>query len=94
MTLGVIIGYLVGTQIIKMPRLRNLLSPKDVGTVNKWLEHYGWPTFSLTRSIPVLAEVSVMLAGASRISFGKVVLFTTPANLAIAVVYSLLFVEL
>lgn len=41
------------------------------------------------RSIPVLAEMSVLAAAAAKVPLSRILLATVPANLVIAVVYSL-----
>jgi membrane protein DedA with SNARE-associated domain len=51
-------------------------------------DRYGDWALILSRPIPVLAEASVFLAGASRAPFRRVFLLTTLANVGISIVYS------
>ncbi len=90
MVLGVCIGYLVGAQIIRIPYMDRVLKVEDVKEIRHFSEQYGLLSLSLARPIPVVAEVSVMVAGASKIPFSKVVVYTLPANGLVAFGYSTL----
>lgn len=90
MTLGVVIGYLVGAKAATIPYIDSLFREEEIRIVNEYSSKYGLLSLSIARPIPVLAEVSVMMAGLSRVPFKRVFLFTLPANLLISITYAFL----
>jgi uncharacterized membrane protein YdjX (TVP38/TMEM64 family) len=56
--------------------------------VRAMLDRYGLLALVLLRPVPVLAETSVILAGAANLSFGGVMLVSTLANIGIAAAYA------
>jgi membrane protein DedA with SNARE-associated domain len=68
--------------------LRGLLNASDTEKAAEFFNRYGLLALTLARPVPVLAEASVILAGASRLRLSMLLAYTLPANLAIAVAYA------
>ena len=87
LTLGSLLGYGFGYYFRKLhfdrwyadPEFRNLSSE---------FSRYGYAVLLICRGVPILAEMSVMVAGFHRYTFGKFVLVTFAGNCVLAFLYS------
>jgi uncharacterized membrane protein YdjX (TVP38/TMEM64 family) len=84
MTAGSGIGYWIGS---RMPADR-LLSAADLDRLRRGQEQWGDWMLVVFRSVPVLAEASVIFAGLSGRPVRKVMSLTALSNLGISVVYA------
>jgi uncharacterized membrane protein YdjX (TVP38/TMEM64 family) len=87
MILGCLLGYLLG-RFLNQRLLGRLLNPSDEQRTQYFYQRYGLAALTLARPLPVLAEISVILAGISRISLMTVLIYTLPANIIIALAYA------
>lgn len=78
MTAGSILGYWFGRAVI----------PEETGKAFVLQKKYGVWGLLISRGVPVLAEASVMVAGFSRMPFGRFLAVTTLANVAVSAVYA------
>ncbi|BDC50144.1 hypothetical protein F183_A24600 [Bryobacterales bacterium F-183] len=78
MTAGSILGYWFGRAVV----------PEETGRAFALQQKYGVWALLISRGIPVLAEASVMVAGFSRMPFGRFLAVTTLANVAVSAVYA------
>lgn len=87
MTLGCLFGYWIGatggTALI-----RRLMGEAELARAEDLAERMGGSALVAMRAAPVLAEASVLAAGAARYPLGTFVLLTSLANLGIAAAYS------
>ena len=89
MSLGAWIGYLAGWYFGNSA-LRRFASQEEVAQSTALIQRSGsWALIGL-RALPVLAEASVLIVGAYRLSARRFWLAVAPANLVIAVVYAIL----
>ena len=51
-------------------------------------ERHGFASLALCRAVPVMAEASVLLAGAAQMPLRKTLIACAPANAGIALVYA------
>jgi uncharacterized membrane protein YdjX (TVP38/TMEM64 family) len=85
LTAGCIVGYAIGSWC----RKQNASWGIGVdGRVARALARYGLVALLLLRPVPVLAEASVIAAGALNLSFGRFFLVCAAVNLAISVAYA------
>ncbi len=89
MTMSVVIGYW-SARFLGIPFAKRLAKASDLEPIHEWFNHYGFPVLILLRGIPVIGEASVLVSGAYRLSFPRVLLSTSLANLALVSVYVLL----
>lgn len=78
MTAGSILGYWFGRAVV----------PEETGRAFTLQKKYGVWGLLIARAVPVLAEASVMVAGFSRMPFGRFLAVTTLANIAVSAVYA------
>lgn len=85
--LGAATGYLLGRRL-GMPAARRFVGPAELSRAAR--SHRRWGAMSLVacRAVPVLAEGSVIVAGAVRMPFRRFSWLTGLANAAVAVVYA------
>ena len=86
-TLGCIFGYWLGRKFGR-PITRRFAGYNELKQVEKMNHRFGDWIILLFRSVPVLAEVSVLLAGVSKMSINRFLVLTTLANLGISAVFS------
>lgn len=87
MTAGCLIGYLVGLKA-GAPLIERLAGRSELDRAERARERYGAWTIILFRAVPVLAEVSVLLAGLSRMPAGRFLLLSALSNLGISAAYA------
>lgn len=91
-TLGLCLGVIVSTWVgrVAIGRIAPRFVPEqELVRLRESMRRHTILTLACMRSVPVLAETSVMIAAASRVSAWRIFLATLLPNLAIAVVYSL-----
>jgi uncharacterized membrane protein YdjX (TVP38/TMEM64 family) len=87
LTAGCIVGYATGA-IARVAFVEQLIARRDLNAVSRWLARYGVTALVLCRAVPVLAEASVIVAGAMRMRPLPAFAATTLANLGISAVYA------
>ncbi len=89
LTISCLLGYWLGHRF-GMPLISRIATQEEILTTSGWLNSFGRWLLAAVRGLPVLAEASVLLAGAYRMEMKN---FWPPvllANLVIALVYSAL----
>jgi uncharacterized membrane protein YdjX (TVP38/TMEM64 family) len=81
------LGYWLG-RICGRPVAVKLVGERDLKNFEGFSSRYGIWALVLARPVPVLAEVSVLFAGVSRMSFGRFMLATSLSNMGISVGYA------
>lgn len=89
MTAGCALGYGVGLKAGR-PTVLRLAGTAEALRVERAAERYGRGILVLFRAVPVLAEVSVMFAGISRMPVRWFLLDVSLANLGISITYAAL----
>jgi uncharacterized membrane protein YdjX (TVP38/TMEM64 family) len=89
MTLGALLGFALGRGLGRPLALR-VSSLEDVKRLDELADRYGPSALVVARAVPVLAEASVLAAGASRLGLLEFLGPVAVVNLAIAVVFSAL----
>ena len=87
MTAGCLLGYVIGA-IVGRPIARFLAGERETLRVERAAEHYGYWIIILFRAVPVLAEVSVVSAGISRVQLGRFLTIAALSNLGISAAYA------
>jgi uncharacterized membrane protein YdjX (TVP38/TMEM64 family) len=87
LTLGSVIGYLVGAFFGAAVATR-IVGASNWRRAEQWSERYGSSIVLALRPVPILAEASTFFAGATRMAWRRYLLNCTLANLGIAVVYA------
>jgi uncharacterized membrane protein YdjX (TVP38/TMEM64 family) len=82
-----VIGYVLGV-LARPGVVEPLVAAPDRQLLETWLSRYGIAALILCRAVPVLAEASVIVAGAMRVSPVPALVATTLANLGISAVYA------
>lgn len=87
MTASAVVGYFLGTKGTQiLPNgMRGELVQLEHG-----LRNHGWLVIATSRSIPVLAEATVILAGAMRYDFWRFLLICSGSNFGISFLYAML----
>lgn len=86
LTIGCIIGYWFGRVFGKADRpAKEIVSE---GRAQSILDRYGLLALVMFRPVPVLAETSIILAGAAKMPFGKVLGVSAMANLGVSMLYA------
>ncbi|VUD69082.1 3-dehydroquinate synthase [Thalassocella blandensis] len=87
MTASCLLGYLLGAK--SQHWLRNtFFQSQDIQSAQNFMQRFGVLSIVLLRAIPVLAEVSVFVAGVSKMHFIQFVSVSALANLGIAALYA------
>ena len=89
LSLGAIFGFAVARRLGR-PLAARLASPDDLARMDRLGARYGPRLLVLFRPLPVLAEASVLLFGATRLSWTRFFVPVALANLGIAAAYSIL----
>jgi membrane protein DedA with SNARE-associated domain len=89
LSLGAISGFAVARSLGR-PLAARLASPEDLARMDRLSVQYGPRLLVLFRPLPVLAEASVLLFGAMRLSWRRFLVPVALANLGIAAAYSVL----
>lgn len=87
MTGGVVLCYLLGRWGGRPMALR-IVGSEGLARAADWLDRRGVPALALCRPLPVLAEASVIAAGAGGMPAGRVLATTALANLGLSAVYA------
>lgn len=89
MTAGAILGFAVA-RAFGRPLAVRLSSEAELDRLDRLSERFGPHVLVLVRALPVLAEASVLLFGATRLSWRRFLPPVALANLSIAAAYSVL----
>jgi uncharacterized membrane protein YdjX (TVP38/TMEM64 family) len=81
------LGFLVGRRSARL--LERLVSPAEKARADDLLKRYGALAVVVTRPIPLLAETTAILAGASPLGWGKLVGATIAGALPPSLLYAL-----
>ena len=87
MTVACVWGFGLG-RLFGRPLVRRLAGERDLERFSALAERHGQWAVVLARAVPVLAEASVLLAGAGRYSAPRFFALTTLANAGISAAYS------
>lgn len=83
------LGYWIG-RICGRPAAIKLVGEKDIERFERVSRRFGLWALVIARPVPVLAEVSVVFAGLSRMSFGRFMFITALSNLGVSLVYAVI----
>lgn len=83
---GCVLGYFAGRGA--EPLARTVGGRAGYAAVESFMRRWGWFALVILRPVPVLAEVSVLMASACGYRLGAMLAATLPANLAIAALYA------
>ena len=86
LTVGCVAGYLAGAYLGR-PGVKLLIKPMELAALDRFALRYADGVVLLFRAVPVLAEASVLFAGATRTPFVRFLLLATLANVLIGGVY-------
>lgn len=89
MTLGAWLGYLIG-RFGGEPLARRVAGEEQLTKAGRLMERYGAWVILVCRGVPVLAEASTVLAGATRVSVLRFALVTLLGNAGLACAYALI----
>jgi len=89
LTLGSLVGYAVG-YLFRKTFFHRYFSDDEFRNLSFNLSQYGFLTLIACRGVPVLAEMSVLIAGFHRFGFGRFLLATTIANFFVAGIHTYL----
>ena len=88
MTLGAVIGF-VAARVGGRPLAVRLAGEAEVRRIDQLATRFGLQLVIFTRAVPILAEATVLLLGATRLAWGTFLLTVGFSNLGIAAVYSI-----
>lgn len=86
MNVSCILGFWLGRCCA--PRARRLIGAKESAALELFFTRYGAPVLIAMRTVPVLAEASVLFAGLSNLSLKRATLYLLPGNAIVAFVYA------
>lgn len=69
--------------------LRRFVSPEEQQRANQLLAEWGWLAIIMTRPIPLLAETTAVMAGASTMKWRTLLLASLAGSLPVALLYAL-----
>ncbi len=87
MTISSLAGYAIGRWGGRR-LLGRLLGEDEVARFDNWSRRFGDWAVVACRPVPVLAEASVLMAGAARMQVGRFVVMVSLSNLAVSAVYA------
>lgn len=87
MTISCLTGYWLGARFGRAVTER-LLDQNEISRFESLQKKYGDWIIIISRSIPLLAETSVLFAGIGRMNIGSFILMTTASNLGMSLVYA------
>ncbi|WP_424356230.1 TVP38/TMEM64 family protein [Methanobacterium sp. MBAC-LM] len=87
MTISCLIGYWIGAKLGRAAALR-FVDTKEISGFESLQKKYGDWIIIISRSIPLLAETSVLFAGIGRMKFNRFIFMVTISNLGISMVYA------
>lgn len=88
MTASCAVGYRLGRALAR-GRALGIMDERDLRAASAPMERYGHWAVVVLRGVPVLAEVSVVLAGMGGMPFHRFMCMTSLANLGISAAYAL-----
>jgi uncharacterized membrane protein YdjX (TVP38/TMEM64 family) len=86
MTAGCLLGYAVGARMARLAR--RFIGDAELQRAGQLLDRHGIWALAACRSVPVLAEASVVFSGLARTRLRPFLLIASLSNLAIAAAYS------
>ncbi len=89
MTVAAWLGYAIGRSGGE-PLARRMAGESELERARRMMDRYGNWVVLLCRGVPVLAEASTLLAGATRVSAWSFLLVTTLGNAGLACAYALI----
>lgn len=89
MTLGAAIGFALARWVGR-PIVARAASEREIAGLERLADRLGPWLLVVTRALPLLAETTVLLMGAARLSWMRFLVPTTLSNLGVALAYSLL----
>lgn len=87
MTISCLIGYWIGDKFGR-PAAERFADSKEISRFESLQKKYGDWIIIISRSVPVLAETSVLFAGMGHMKFNRFMLMAIISNLGISVVYA------
>lgn len=87
MTISCLIGYWIGVKFGRPAALR-FVDTKEISRFESLQKKYGDWIIIISRSVPLLAETSVLFAGIGRMKFSRFISMVTISNLGISMVYA------
>lgn len=87
MTISCFIGYWIGAKFGRHAAFR-LVKQKEISKFEKLQKKYGDWIIIISRSIPLLAETSVIFAGIGRMQISRFIIMIILSNLGISIVYA------
>lgn len=87
MTVSCLIGYWIGARFGRPAALR-LTDTKEISRFESLQKKYGDWILIISRSVPLLAETSVLFAGIGRMKISRFISMVTISNLGISMVYA------
>ena len=89
MTVAAWLGYGIGLWGGE-PLAKRMAGPSELERARRMMDRYGNWVILVCRGVPVLAEASTLLAGATRVSPWRFALVTTLGNLGLSCAYALI----
>ena len=89
LTIGCVLGYALGWTIGNSATHR-LVGADAAQRASAWLERYGVAALIICRAVPILAEASIITAGALRMAPARALTAVTLSNVGISAVYATL----
>lgn len=89
MTVAAWLGYAIGRWGGE-PLARRIAGPAELGRAEHLMARYGSWVVLVCRGVPVLAEASTLLAGATRVSSWRFLLVTTLGNVGLSSAYAMI----
>lgn len=89
MTVAAWLGYAIGRSGGE-PLARRMAGESELERARRMMQRYGNWVVLLCRGVPVLAEASTLLAGATRVSAWRFFVVTTLGNVGLACAYALI----
>lgn len=87
MTISCLMGYWIGTRFGR-PAAFRFADPKEISRFESLQKKYGDWILIFSRSVPLLAETSVLFAGIGRMKLSHFIYMVTISNLGISMVYA------
>lgn len=89
MTIAAWLGYGIG-RFGGEPLARRMAGPSELERARRMMDRYGNWVVLVCRGVPVLAEASTLLAGATRVNGWRFLLVTTLGNAGLSCAYALI----
>jgi uncharacterized membrane protein YdjX (TVP38/TMEM64 family) len=87
MTLGAVVAFALARRFGK-PLAERLAGPVELARMERLTDRHGTRLIVITRALPVLAEASVLVMGAARLSWRKFLPAAMLSNLGLSAVYA------